>query len=425
MIAIKIVFLTSSYYPYFSAIGKCVYNLVNEMKKNHEVIVISNMSILNLPQEEIFDNHKIIRVRTTAMKKRDIIQEQDEVFLKSKINEIKMISLRSFEYSKVIMSKTTTQKYLVKEYLKKLSNVENIDIIIPTCYPFESILASQKYKRKYNKNVKIIPFLFDKFSDSPTLHRNNINKKWKYKEHLVLEEKMIKDAEKVFYVDSWIDHTEKHFKKYRKKFIHVEHPLIVEYNHGKLNKKIKNEDNFIDIVYTGVLDKKVRSPFRTLKIISKLVEKNNKLRFHFYVLGNCGNELDEYHMEYPNNIFNHGQVKSDVALFKIMESNILLSIGNTDVSLIPSKIFEYMSCGKPIIHFYTSEDDRVISLLNNYNLGFCVKQDKEIDEHMINQITEFFDVNKFRNMPFDEVEKNFFEATPKFISKKIINSFSD
>ncbi|WP_034536980.1 hypothetical protein [Carnobacterium inhibens] len=420
----KIVFITNSYYPYFSAIGKCIYNLVTEMKNEHEVIVLSNMNMSGLSEEDIFDGHKVMRVRTKDMKQRDEINKfnhNDKLFINT-INSVKMLTLRTLDYLKIISGSTTIQKSLTKEYLRVLSSLKNVDIIIPTCYPFEAIIASQTYKKKYNKNIKVIPLLFDKYSDSPTLHRNNLNKNLKYKKHLALEEEIIKDAEKVFYVDSWIDHMENHFSKFSEKLVHIEHPLIINYAPKLLDKKIESNSNFIDIIYTGVLDKKVRPPFKTLKIISKILEKNKKFRFHFYVLGNCDKELNEYHIKYPQNIFNHGQVQSDIALSKIMESNILLSIGNTDVSLIPSKIFEYMSCGKPIIHFYTSEEDRIISLLKEYNLGYCVKQDEGSNEYKINQIINFFEVNKANNVSFDEVEQIFFKATPKFISEKIIDS---
>ncbi len=382
------------------------------------------MTTLNVANEELFDDHKIIRVRTKTMKKRDyLLQKNKNANLLTKaVNSIKLFFLRITGYIEIIMSRKTIQKSLVNEYLKVLSNFKNVDVIIPTCYPFESVLAAQKYKTNYNNSTKIIPFLFDKYSESPTLHRNRINKILKYKRHLLLEEEMIQNSEKIFYVDSWVDHMKKYFLNYDNKLVHVEHPLIVECCPSVSFKKINIDNSFIDIVYTGVLDKKVRPPFKTLKVISKIIEKDSRFRFHFYVLGNCGSYLKEYQVKYPGNIFNHGQVKSDIALAEVMKSNILLSIGNTDVSLIPSKIFEYMSCGKPIIHFYNSEEDSIVSMLKVYGLGYSINQNESVSENMLDSIIRFCDINRSVDKPFSNVKESFFKATPQFISEKIVNS---
>jgi hypothetical protein len=419
----KIVFLTSSYYPYFSAIGKCIYNLANELKQENEIIVISNMTTNNLTNEVEFEGHKIIRVRTESMIYRDRILAQNESFNQFAIlsNKIKLLLLRMVGYFKVNISKETIQKPLVKEYFKALSNVGDVDLIIPTCYPFEAIVAAQEYKNKTNSDVQIIPFLFDKFSDSPTLHRNQLNKKIKYKNHLSLEEQMIKDSTQVLYVDSWIHKMNNYFSDYDEKLIHVEHPLIIDhFSRLSFGNEINNNE-YIDITYTGVIDKKVRPPYETLKIISKMIEKNNKLRFHFYVLGNGIDEINYYNKKYLNNIFNHGQVESNIALSKIMQSSILLSIGNTDTTLIPSKIFEYMSSGKPIIHFFHSEDDRVISMLKDYELAYCINQNEEITDLEISKLVEFCNDNKINKKSFEEVQKIFYKADPKFISNIIQN----
>ncbi|MEA4820738.1 MAG: hypothetical protein VB122_00665, partial [Erysipelotrichales bacterium] len=315
----------------------------------------------------------------------------------------------------------TIQKPLVKEYVKALSSIDDVDLIVPTCYPFEAIIAAQEYKNNINNNVQIIPYLFDKFSDSPTLHRNQLNKKIKYKNHLLLEEQMIKSSVRVLYVDSWIVKMKKHFSKYNEKLIHVEHPLIIDHfsELSSDSKKTINED--INITYTGVIDKRVRPPYNTLNIISRMIEKDNKLKFHFYVLGNCIDEIDYYNKKYPNNIYNHGQVESNIALSKIKESSILLSIGNTDVTLIPSKVFEYMSSGKPIIHFFYSEEDRVISMLKDYKLARCMNQNEKISDSEINMLIEFCNDNKIENKPFEEVERIFYKANPRFIANIILN----
>lgn len=417
----KIVFLTSSYYPYFSAIGKCVNNIVNELKNDNEIIVISNMPINNSDITSDFDNHKIIKVRTKSMVKRDILlfKKNEHIYTKL-ITKVKLFFLRLNGYLNIILSKVTIDKSLVNEYYISLTKFEYIDLIIPTCYPFEAVMAALKYKHTINQSVKVIPFLFDKFSDSPTLHRNKYNKLLKYKNNLILEEKMIKNSFKVLYVDSWTLKMETYFAQHKDKLIHVEHPLIVDYFDEPVICNEVDNANLINITYTGVLDKEVRPPTTTLDIIAKMIEKDKRLIFHFYVLGNAAHEVNYYSKKYPGNIINYGYVESNVATTKIKQSNILLSIGNTDITLIPSKIFEYMSSGKPIIHFYNSDEDRVNSMLNDYKLGYCVNQNKEISDSELELLLEFCISKKNSRESFEEVQKIFYKATPKHISNIIL-----
>lgn len=418
----KIVFIVGSYHPYFSAIGKCIFNLVKELEKNHEIVVVSNMNIDKFPREETYRMHKIIRVRSKTMKRRDkiIYNQSHSNSLLKKWYQIKLLILRVIGALKICFSKYSLQQDLVNEYFKAISSIKDVNLIIPTCYPFESIIAAQKYKNYYNENVKIKPFLFDKFSDSPTLHRSRVNKKIKFRNHLNLEERMIIESEKVYIVDSWIKHMDNYFNKYKDKIINVEHPLIIDYNYP-LEHRSKDE-SWINIVYTGVLDKIVRPPQLTLSILSKVIEQENKIRVHFYILGNCEDIVNRYCNKHQNNIINYGYVESNKALNVISQSDILLSIGNTDVTLIPSKIFEYMSCGKPIIHFYTSEGDRIIEMLNTYGLALCLKQVTEPNKEYINIIISFIQSVKGKEKTFVEVSNDFFEATPKFIANKIINT---
>jgi len=419
----KIVFLTSSYYPFFSAIGRCVYNLVNELKHDNEIIVISNMVQKNLDKTVDFEAHTIMRVRTKAMLRRDDLLANNNISILGKVsNKVKLFFLRAQGYLNAILSKETVEKSLINEYFDALSKLDNVDLIIPTCYPFEAVVAAQEYKDKINSKVQIIPFLFDKFADSPTLHRNKYNQEVKYKYNLLLEEQMIKSSTRVLYVDSWIQKMKKYFSQYEEKLVHVEHPLIIDHFTSIATADEADSDGYINVTYTGVLDKAVRPPTITLNIISKIIEKNNRFRFHFYVLGNAVDEVDYFAKKYPENIMNHGQVESNVALLKIKQSNILLSIGNTDTTLIPSKIFEYMSSGKPIIHFYHSDDDRVISMLKDFELGYCVDQNKEIRDSEIVSLIDFCISKKNSNKSFEEVQRTFYKASPKHISNIILNA---
>ena len=52
-----------------------------------------------------------------------------------------------------------------------------------------------------------------------------------------------------------------------------------------------------------------------------------------------------------------GRVSHTVAIQYMSEADFLLNIGNSISSMVPSKIFEYISTGKPIISIYSNIND--------------------------------------------------------------------
>ncbi|WP_300350064.1 hypothetical protein [Clostridium sp.] len=60
-----IVFIVGSYYPNYSAVGKCVDNVAEKLSKKHKVTVICEKNDLNQLSKEQFNNQNILRTITT------------------------------------------------------------------------------------------------------------------------------------------------------------------------------------------------------------------------------------------------------------------------------------------------------------------------------------------------------------------------
>ena len=90
--------------------------------------------------------------------------------------------------------------------------------------------------------------------------------------------------------------------------------------------------------------------------------KNQKdIEFHWYVNEDSKNEIITNNDKLES-IF-HNLVDRDEAL-KLMSSTVhcLLSIGNLNNKQLPSKVVEYISTGKPVVHFSEIDEDPVINL---------------------------------------------------------------
>ncbi|EGP5645845.1 hypothetical protein DSH93_12130, partial [Enterococcus faecium] len=152
-------------------------------------------------------------------------------------------------------------------------------------------------------------------------------------------------------------------------------------------------------------------------------EEQPEFHLDFYTQGNEKKKLDYFSKLFPRQVTSHSIVSKE-KINKFMEdTSILISIGNTDVSQTPSKIFEYIGLNKPIVHFYKRNSDPVISILNEYEKGISISQDYSELESSIVEMNEF--IKKVKVNSFDKSNmSNLYEATPEYYSE-VINTLID
>ncbi len=307
----------------------------------------------------------------------------------------------------LLFSKTTINKEKVNAFYKSLTEIQDeIDIIIPCCFPMESVIASILYKKTHSK-VKLVPYLFDPFTESLSLHRLQLNKIIKRKNHLNLEKEMLKYADKVIVMKHLYSFFTKNFD-YDDKIIPAEHPLLSNQCNGN------NYDGALRFVYTGIFHSKVRHPKLFLQLMDYAL-KEMSAELNIYAYGNCDNIIRQFSESNAKIIF-HGKVSSQKAEEALIDDNILVSIGNKDNTQVPSKVIEYISYGKPIIHFYTNKDDRVIDILKKYKLSLLIDLNEDIS-HNTEKIIEF--TKNVTALTFNDIKDDFYDALPSYTAKII------
>lgn len=405
----NIVFVLGEYYPNFSAVGKCAYRVANLLAIDNNVKVVCLKSNSKEKNEELINNQLIIRAHTNEYVKRELYikkirnsKKYNKLFFKALFNIFRMKKVMQLFFSKV-----TINKEKVNAFYNTLNGIEDkIDVIIPCCFPMESVVASLLYKDNH-PNVKLIPYLFDPFTDSLSLHRLSLNKIIKRRNHLELEEKMLKKADKVIVMKHLYDHFINNFD-YDDKIISAEHPLLSNLCNG--NKY----DGTIKLVYTGIFHNKVRHPKLFLDLIDSALTKMNA-EFNIYAYGNCDHIIRQFSKNNPQIKF-HGKVSSEEAEKALIENNIFVSIGNKDNTQVPSKIIEYMSYGKPIIHFYTNKEDKVIKILTNYELALLIDLNEDIN-YNAKQIIVF--CSNLGSLNFNNLIDNYYDALPVYTVEKV------
>lgn len=268
------------------------------------------------------------------------------------------------------------------------------DAIISVSLPFSSHVAA--YIINKEKRKKWIMDIGDPFSLKSNAFENN---KYFYKSlNYYFENKFFNMADQIVF-------THKEASLEHKKFFNINNKKIVIGNPiSAFNKNIFQSSktyNYkiepIKIAYFGIMTKGVRSPDEVLKYFQNL-----DYVFHWYT------NLDSKNMILQNNIDQNkhlffDMVSRDEAL-EIMGASFhcLLSVGNLNPAQLPSKVIEYISTGKPVIHFAEIADDPVIRISEKFeNLIVITKQSDPliVNEQLRNvfQNIDKFDIEKFND----------------------------
>ncbi|QOD61502.1 glycosyltransferase family 4 protein [Polaribacter haliotis] len=208
-----------------------------------------------------------------------------------------------------------------------------------------------------------------------------INKGFFYKIFTKLEHTNYKLANKIVGQSKEIN---KHISKIVKKenLVYRNVPNYKEYS-----QKTKKEGK-LKIVYAGLLG----YAQGILNICKSVDFKNLQVEFHIYGDGMESKSICNYAKNANNNIFFHGSVDAIEVKEKIRENEVaIVPLKNRIQGAVPSKIFELMQLGVPIL--YTCEGEASDIILSN-NIGFVSYNNTS--ESLKNTIL------KFKNLKEDE-----------------------
>lgn len=408
------VFIVGSYYPYYSAVGKCVGNVADVLSQKHKVTIICEKSYCNQKDEDQYNNQKILRIITQDKINRERLNEDigKTHGLTRKFHILKLNTFKLLQVSKLVFSKISIKKDLVNLYISKLVNIdEKIDVIIPASMPFESVVAALRYKKLSKSEVILIPYLFDQFVENLSLHKLNINMWIKRKKHKYLEKEMLINSKFVLMMKQLGEYFNKNYANFSDIFVRVEHPLIL-----KVDQVIADSNESLNFAYAGSFYKGIRDPEFMLRLFDVSLKKIDGV-LNLYTFGNCNKIIRDY-TDNNSLIKDNGSLPSNLVFDVIKKSDYLVAVGNLVSNQAPSKIFEYLSIGKPIIYLYTIDVDTNIQVLKKYPYALCLKQEEEF-ENNISKLLNFCEKNKNIILSYEDVSKIYPDALPEHTASLI------
>ncbi|MBE5870543.1 MAG: glycosyltransferase family 4 protein [Lachnospiraceae bacterium] len=388
--------------------GVCAVNVIEElMKTGHKVSVFTQSNIageVRCPCQVIYSKHHSIHTKKERFK---------EQHPKSKLNK-----LIDFLYRVWIVlcypiwpisSPLFVHNFAIEAHRKAKEN--DVDIIITEYGDIACLNAGRIVKNKENR-IRVIAYFIDALYCGAKPSRMSIEAK--NKKALHWENKMLADYDKVIMMEATKDRYSKIGDEilFEKKLTFLDIPMLKRLGLDEMTDNNHKLEDRIVFAYIGSMPRNIRNP----KYLLELFKRINNPKWSLYIYGS--NEYIDLIEDYKNyNVIYKGFVSHDVAISVLKEADYLINIGNSFPEMVPSKIFEYMSMGKPIISTFKIADDPCNHYLSFYANSICLDENTSFSDnqrrlvYFINDCRENGNIESFEELTLREGP--LYKNTPK------------
>jgi hypothetical protein len=416
----KLLIIMYDYLPWPSPNTNCMNTFIKNLKEEYEIHVLASRPYLNGSEEEEFDGVQVYRTDDWYMLLRDIRLEF------SRIQAPKVIRLMIILFLKIIMKVSSLfrwpdfsfgwQKGLVTKKAEELYLAHHYHVIMSVSHPFMAQLAALELKKKFINAYSWIVFEFDPFAyEGNKANQTNIPYCNDKRKKLAVEREVFQYADVIaLTTELYREYTSNSLKEYSEKMVEVGIPLLTDLSLGcskdSVHDSLERNKNTLELVFAGSMYEHIRNPRYMLELFDR--GSTDNMRLHILGAG-CSEIVNEYKARLKDRLVLHGQTDRATAVKAVCEADILINIGNTVLNQVPSKVFEYIGSGRPIVNVYSVDKDTSNYYLNKYDLFLGIKE----EWHRIDKNAELFRnfccENGGKRLNFNEVCRNLREYTPE------------
>ena len=298
---------------------------------------------------------------------------------------------------------------------KKLMKRESFDVVIGEHNGQDSLYAAKVLKDLY-PDITAIAILWDPiFGHEPAkyLPVSFANKRLE-----AYEQKVLQSFDRIIAMNSVAEFHREHIagKSYYPNITYLSIPGVEPPVCPSLPVSVDGE---IRAIYSGLIYSPDRDPTRLLQALGKS-RYSDRIRLVFYCAGNLSGKLVKLGSDVGISVEVSGYIPKDALSREYANAHVLLNIGGPNPNMIPSKIFTYLSTGKPIISTYYIDDECSLKYLKEYENAVCVdlREDPDI---CARKIESFLDARLGTLVPFEKVSQQYYTNTPDAFANTVID----
>lgn len=300
-------------------------------------------------------------------------------------------------------------RFAVRAFYKKLKKIwaDSFDLIISMSGRYYTSIATARFCKR-----KGIPFIF--YQVDPCASNQYLSVK-SLQRRIRIEKEIYQVADYVFTTDLIHKDVINYLpEQLCKKVIELEFPLISK---PKVVRDGQKRGKKAVCVFSGSIYGGIRDPQYTLDLFRKLNDEG-LVELHFS--GVSSGDVDNAEF-----VCCHGALPLNQAMQLIADADFLINIGNSVTNQVPSKLFDYISMGKPIINICKNHTCPTIKYLDKYPCSINLFEDEDCFETQLNLLRDFILNHKEKEESFLSIKKLYFECTPEYcadIFMRVISS---
>lgn len=403
----KVLVILDRYVPFPQANGICINNILSSFDNLEEAVIVCRVDDTSCLQSIKKDN--------TKWSVYSVCSEREKSYSQCNMLEKVLYCMRHF--CRALFGKIFDTK-LATKYIHTCSSVikeKKIDIVISVLQPTAAVEAGSFLKRR-NPHLKFVIY------DLDTAINSDVGKIEKlFIKHY--QKKIVNWEKKVYSNADVIVHLESHkglfltsvYEEFVDKTVFQQIPLLRKPEESLPYPKI-SKDSRLRCVYAGAFYPKMREPQILFDVFTML--DGIDFCFDVYTSDNYQKELNKKYQQDTRFKF-HSLVSEDEISVKMQNSNVLISLGNKDSKMFPSKIVSYIAAMRPIIHFYQWDEDPVKSYLLDYEYALLIdtKKDNLQNSKMIQKFLVM--CSKELLIDWEDVSTRYYRNTPEYNAREL------
>ena len=310
-----------------------------------------------------------------------------------------------------IMVYRGTYPYYAGKLKKKIEEIAwklQIDSIIAYSFPHYTETAVTYSK---TKSVKAL------FQTDPYIHHQKANP-FEVEKRKKEELRILCKIDKVFTTPIIYNEYLNCFdEKIMEKIIPVEFPGIKMHIQKNYDNSQHTNEGTVHFYFVGHLYSSIRNPKFTFNLFCMLPSN-----YILHVVGDgCEDIIKDYRGILGDRLILHGSVSNEKAEEMIYNADVLININNTVSNQVPSKIFDYINTGRPIINICKLQECPSLPYMNRYPLCFNIFEYDRITDNLINRFKRFIDQSVYKVVPHDEIISRYYECTDEYVARQIMS----
>lgn len=165
----------------------------------------------------------------------------------------------------------------------------------------------------------------------------------------------------------------------------------------------------INIIFSGLLDEYYRDALPIIHLLGR-TEFASRLNMLFFSRGEK-ESVEAAAKDFPGSIAYLDYIPLSELHTMYRHADYLLNVSHINANMVPSKIFEYMSYGRPIISTYITDGDSAQKYISKYPEGICLDLKRKQEENL-NALNSFLSM-KHDGVDFNTVKSLFKNNTPE------------